>query len=279
MDLPARKPLKVGAQARFMHAEIRKMHKANGRVVLWEQAAECPCVRRTALSVSMGSLADTTGGMGNNAHPRLDCAVCSGRGYLHHSPQQIQAVLTGADGNPKRFEAWGENMLGMLSVTPLPENLPGFLDRFTIIHSVMVMRETRTRTAQTVERLRFPIVTRALDLTVGVTNVSVLYAHKANAEGIAEPGGVMTMGEAFEVTDEGEIDWSVGDDNGKAPEVGGRYSMSYFGHPSYLVVNHPHAFRDVVDPWKRPVGQEVETAMVVNAMCRLEFLGRPQTPE
>lgn len=274
MDLEAAKPNKVGAQARFTFQEFRKFHKAQGRVVVWEQAAECPCVRRTALSVSMGtSIPDATNGLGSTERARPDCEVCKGRGYLHHSPQEMQVTITSADGNPKRFEAWGENMLGMISVTCLPENLPGFLDRLTIQKSVMVLRDVRTRTGAAVEALRRPVVTRTLALAGGAASVGVLYAHKASVAGVATALDVLQVGVDFEVDADGRIDWTLGDASGRSPDEGGRYSISYYANPSYLVMNHPHIYRDAVDVWKRPAASYTESPMVVNAVCRLEFLG------
>ena len=270
MDLPVKEPLKVGAQGKFRDLEFRKMMKDKGLSLTWEQAAECPCVRRLATAVHLGGIVDRTGGKATSTEPRADCPVCKGRGYFHHSPQTVKAIVTSAESNPKRFELWGESAVGMIALTLLPENLPGYLDRFTMHGSVLVFRETRTRTAETVEALRYPIVTRTLDLETGTVEVNVLYAHRASPEGEAALDGVLTPGEDFEVVD-GKVDWTLGDDAGTAPEEGGRYSFTYYAHPAFIVLTHPHAFRDTVTQVKKPA--PVHTALPVNAIAKLEFFG------
>jgi hypothetical protein len=271
MDLRAKPLPKSGTQAKFMLAEFRKMMQADGLHVVWEQAAECPCARKLASAVSLGSITDRTENRGTSSEPRVDCPVCKGKGYFHHSPQEIRAIVTAAESNPKRFELWGENAVGMIRLTLLPENLPGYLDRFTFAESVILFRETRTRTGETVESLRYPVVTRTLDLqATGETTVNVLKAHKASLSGVAALDGDLVVGEDFEVVD-GKIDWTLGDTSGRAPEVGGRYSMSYYASPAYVVLTHPHVFRDTIDPFKRPA--PIQKSMVVQAICRLEFYG------
>ena len=244
-----------------------------GLALTWEQAAECPCARRTPAVITSitSTVLDRTQGRSTTDEPQPDCPVCDGRGYFHHSPQQIKGIVTSAESKPERFSMWGEHAVGMISVSLLPEHLPSYLDRFTLGTSVQLFRETRTRTSAVVENLRYPIVSRSLQLVGGATEVGATHAHKANADGTASANGGLTPGQDFVVTAEGAIDWSLGVASGTAPALGTRYSISYYAHPSYLVINHPHVARDTVVKHKKP--QPGEVALPVNALCRLEFWG------
>jgi hypothetical protein len=270
VDLQARRPPKRNPVADFRAEEFRKFLFGKGLRLTWEQAAECPCVSRTGGLVSLGTVVDLTGGQGHTAEPRPDCEVCRGNGYYHHSPQEVVAAVTGAASNPERFAIYGEAAKGMVSITLMPENLPGFLDRFTMKESVMEFRETRARGAGAVEALRYPVVVRSLDLQGGRQSVGVLAAQKADAGGVTTPDDALTPGVDFEITDDGRIDWTPGDDLGTAPAEGGRYSISYYTHPRFLVIDNPHVFRDTQVQVKSPNTRP--QAMPVHCMARLEFL-------
>lgn len=269
--LPPRKPPKLGVRADFKPEEFRKIIFTDGLTLIWEMAQECPCARRTAATVTLGNMVDATGGEGHTAEPRMDCVVCGGRGYFHHSAQEIVGIVTDARSDPRRFEVWGgENALGMVSISLLPENLPGFLDRFTMKNSVQLFREVRTRTADVVEALRYPVVPRVLDLQGGEQTIAVLHAYKAGADGVAPADGLLTVGVDFDVTVDGKIDWTKGIANGKAPVEGGRYAMAYYAHPRWVVVNHPHAIRDTNVGFKKSAPEH--QPLPVQAVCKLEFL-------
>jgi len=76
----------------------------------------------------------------------------------------------------------------------------------------------------------------------------------------------------FTVDPQGRVDWTLGIGLGTAPVEGARYSMSYYAHLAYVVVSHPHDFRDTITQIKQP--EPSHTPMLVQAMARLEFYGR-----
>lgn len=268
MQLPSRVPTKLGPRVDFKPEEFRKFLFKAGIKLKWEQAQECPCKRRSdEVTLDVGFSVPTSS---RTAENRIDCPVCKGKGYFHHSPQTVVAGVTSAVENPERFRPYGSVAPGMISITLLPEHLPSWGDRFTMLDSVILYRETREREA-VVESLKLPIVSRSLDLAQGPRDVAVLHAHKANANGTTTSALGLDIGTDFSVTVDGEIDWTLGDAAGTAPAVGDRYAMAYYAHPRYIVIDHPYAFRDTFVKKKLPTETFAPLPVLCNA--RLEFLG------
>lgn len=266
MQLPSRQPTKLGPRVDFRPEEFRKFFFKAGLNLVWEQAQECPCKRPTAdysLQVSLNSTARTH-------ESRVDCAKCKGRGYFYHSSQTVRAIVTSASENPERFRLYGEFATGMINISLLPEHLPSYGDRFTMSDSVLLYRETKIRTAQAVEEPRFPIVTRSLDLSTGGTQVGVLNLHRSNLDGTCTDAGALVEGTDFVVNASGNLDFTLGDSNGNAPTTNTRYAVSYYAHPRFVVVDHPHAFRDTFIKQKSTTVDFKPLPIQCNA--KLEFL-------
>ena len=266
MDLPSRKPIKLGPRVDFRPEEFRKFIFKHGLDLTWEQAQECPC-KRSSSEYSLGVSLQVTD---KTSEARVDCVQCKGRGYFHHSPQVIKAVVVNASENPERFRVYGEFATGMIAISLLPEHLPAYGDRFTMKDSVLLFRETKVRTQNAVETPRFPIVTRSLDLAGGQATLGVLNAHKANADGTCTADGALSVGVDFEITENGDLDFTIGDQAGTAPAEKTRYSVSYYAHPRFVVIDHPHAFRDTFVKTKAP--DTVFRPLPVQCHAKLEFL-------
>tara|TARA_B100000575_G_scaffold294646_2_gene312626 strand:+ start:1181 stop:1999 length:819 start_codon:yes stop_codon:yes gene_type:complete len=266
VQLPSRQPVKLGPRVDFRPEEFRKFFFKAGLDLTWEQAQECPCKRATAdytLEVSLNSTARTH-------EARLDCQQCKGKGYFYHSPQTVRAIVTSAAENPERFRQYGEFATGMINISLLPEHLPSYGDRFTMSDSVLLFRETKVRGFDAIEKTRFPVVTRELDLSTGSTQVGVLNLHRANADGTCTDAGALVQDVDFTVDANGDLDFTLGDANGNAPSNGTRYAVSYYAHPRFVVVDHPHAFRDTFVKTKSPTVDFRPLPIQCNA--RLEFL-------
>jgi hypothetical protein len=195
---------------------------------------------------------------------------------LYHSPHEIRAIFTSAKDKPDLLATYGEMSRGMASFSLLPEHLPSVRDRFTLLDSVMVYRETRTRTLDdsgspaTVEGLRYPIASRTLDLAAGETTRSVLHCYKTNAAGIALAGGELVEGTDFVVDGDGKVNWSLGISLGTSPAVGARYSLSYYCAPRYVSVDIPHTIRDTWTKTKAAVPGFV--ALLSQTTAMIDFL-------
>jgi len=268
VDLSVDAPVKLGPVADFDLPGLRKHLYAKGIDLVWEQANVCPCSRQQdsnmGIDLGVGVTVDTQ-------MRRPDCVLCDGRGYYYHSPITIRAQVVGYKSNPALFsQLGGEYMEGTVMVTLQPEHLPAQQDRLTAVHRVTIYREVRERTAATVERLRYPIVTRTLALSAGSTEVNVLAAQKASAAGLSTAADALVNGTDFDVVG-GEIAWFKGDALGTAPAVGDRYAMSYYIHPRWIVVDHPYVGRDTHTKPKQSTREH--TALMVQCMARLEWLG------
>jgi hypothetical protein len=134
-----------------------------------------------------------------------------------------------------------------------------------------LMQDSHTRTAQTVESLRFPITPRTLRLSTGNESVNTLYAVKTGADWRVDPSDyVLTEGVDFEVTLQGRIDWTLGDAGGTAPVEGARYAFSYFSNPRFLVVDpgFPRSTRT-----RRKAVTDTPQQLAIRSICRALWLG------
>jgi len=270
MDFPPRIPAKLVPRSDMAPEELRRVINQRGLRTAWEQAADCPCVRLSQ-GVNSGFGYATLATDKTTAEARPDCEVCKGLGYFWHSSQNILAQISSAFTQPQAFASWGEYAKSMVSITTLPEHIPGLFDRFTLRDSVLVFRESRRRSAATVEALRFPIVSRSLDLATGPKTVDVLYAHRTDTAGIALLTDILTPDTDFVVDGAGKIDWTLGDANGKAPLEGAYFAMSYYARPRYVVVDYPHSFRDTWIKNKAPT--PTYAPLPVQVVAQLEFTG------
>lgn len=235
----------------------------HGLVVTWEQSAECPCARD---SETLGLVLDAAVGsnVGTTRQARIDCPTCSGRGYRYHSEQDIQATVVGAAQNPDRFRAYGEMARGMVSVSTLPEHRLNLGDRITPKSSVQLYRETHTYGGENPSSTRYPIAPRELDLTPAAVTTGVMDVYVTDLAGLAQVGGEKVEGVDYTVDGNNKIDWV------NPPVVGARWSISYYGHPVYLVTDLPHPYRDTRVKFKLPAVSFV--SLPINAICALEFL-------
>lgn len=248
---------------------LRKEIFQHGRSIRVQKAAACPCQRQ----LTAGTPAKTV----NTKEPRPDCSLCEGKGYFYYATQDIEALALDAQFNPERFALYGERATGMIRFTFLPEHMPGWLDRITLLDSVAQYNEVITKGSSAIESTRYPIQTRsvvvgtAADNTVAETiQVRTLYVRKANAQGVVT-GSELVESTDFVVTSDGKIDWTLGVGLGTAPATGERYSVSYFMHPVYVVKSLPYTQRNNYSTKKSAT--EFVQEMPVLADAWLEWLG------
>ena len=265
MILGSRIPPKLNPRADFKPEQFRKVIISHGMDIRWEQAAECPCSQTTgAHGFSL------TGASGDAEQARVDCPACHGKGYLYHSAQTIRAVVTGARKEEQRHGPAGatEYGRGQIGITLLPEHLPTYGDRLTIMDSAMIYRETLKRGSGATDTPRYPISPRSHDLEGGQVSFGVRHLIPANAQGIVDPAGALEEGSDFTVDGEGAIEWI------NPPNEGDRFSVTYYAHPTYIITNHPHAVRDTYVNVKAPAPYHAE--LPVYAEAQLEFYGTPE---
>jgi|6_EtaG_2_1085325.scaffolds.fasta_scaffold08301_3 hypothetical protein len=268
-------PKKIKPRVDFDIGSFRQRVYEKGLYMTWEMAGECPC--NTVVTVGDGgSVYGRQNRSADTGEPRVDCPSCNGTGLIYHSSQTVRGLVIGAENDFDRFRLYGEYATGMVGITLLPEHVPGILDRFTIMDSLIVFKETRKRTTAVVEELRYAIGTRSVivgteaDQTESETQeLSALYAIKATTNGVIS-GNELVIGTDFTITSSGKIDWTLGIAAGTAPTEGEYYAFTYFAHPRYVVANHPHVLRDTRT--KRKTASEQVTHLPVKVDCLLEFL-------
>ena len=267
--LPSSAPSRLSPRVDFREEQFRRLVLTKGVDVAWEMCAECPCSRKSSDLPMSGFLTvgQTTSSTGES---RPDCPTCDGRGFYWHSEQEIKAIVASGKGTGERRDH-GDYLRGTVQLSLLPEHLPGVGDRFTIVDSVLVYKETLVRSAGVIQKTRYPIEGRTLSLSSGETTLDVLQMIKADDEGLTQVGSTLEKGTDFTVTANGEIDFTLGDALGSAPSVNQRFSITYYAKPRYYVQDHPHTHRDTTNKYKKTTEQP--QTMVVQCTAALEFLG------
>jgi len=141
-------------------------------------------------------------------------------------------------------------------------------DRFSILDSAIVYRETLIRGSGPTDTPRYPIATRSHDLASGNLEFGVRYLIVADDTGEVNPADTLTEGADFDVTEAGAINWI------NPPAEGRRFSVTYYAHPVYIITNHPHAIRDTYINAKAPAPYHAE--LPIYAEAQLEFYGSPE---
>jgi hypothetical protein len=218
----------------FNEAAFNQMLDGYGLDCIWEQAADCPCRNN-----------DQTD------QPDINCPVCDGTGTEYYNPIQLQAVFADAGTfEPDELNQMGQYWHGDLVATVRPEFTMGFLDRVTLRNSVIWFSETvprlppsdtRVINAGGYQPLRYPVASRSIKYVrdddiecsdILVENVDRLTFFRGRSLVVAE------RDVDFQVTDDGWIDFSLGDANGNAPAVNQLFSIRYFFNPVFVVTSH-----------------------------------------
>jgi len=256
----------------------------HGRPTLWEKSGACPC-RNNA----------------ETAQPNAMCPVCGGLGTEWYDGQVINVIYDNLESNKDTMIAFGTWSFGTARLTMRSEYRPGPRDRYTLLSSVMIFSEKRTRRAVR-ERPRYPIASIQTELMVTKPdgelvkrNVrqSVMRLRKMTPAGL--PGDVLSVGldcaivqdqkvpvvdasayaafglptEGGDVVIGGSLDWTLGDQRGTAPKVGEQYAITYLYHPRYEVVTFNHAIRDDKSKQKAP-DMRIER-LPLEIMCKLDW--------
>jgi len=264
MILNSRTPVKLTPRADFKPEQFRKTIFSHGLNVRWQQASECPCSQDSSdYGFTTSTLASSSGALNKS---RSDCPVCKGRGYLYHSSQTIKAVVTGARKQDDRFSQVGasEYSEGSIGLTLLPEHLPAFGDKFTLLQSAIVYRETLVKSAGNTDNTRYPIVSREHDLTGGKISFGVRYLIPANDQNEVVQNTNLVENTDYTINN-GVITWI------NPINQGLRFSIEYYANPVYIVTNHPHVIRDSMRAFKAPTPYHIE--LPVYAEAKLEFYG------
>jgi len=268
MQLPSRQPPKLTPRVDFNAEDFRRFIFSQGLRVKWQQAARCACS-----DTDTGFTTTLSSSTGARRH-RPDCTACDGRGYLYHSAQEIRAIVTGARKADERFSSAGgsEYADAEAGFTFLPEHLPAPGDRLTLLDAEIVFRELIIRGEGDTDALTYPPAERAHDLDTGAQLFSVRYVRAAGLDGVILP---RTYAEGEDFTAEGAgLTWT---DPTDAPPPGSRVSVTYYTHPSFIVIDTPRAVRDAWRARKAPAPYPI--TLPIHARAALEQYGAPRGEE
>lgn len=247
----------TGQRVDFKPDQFDLVIETKGYLLLWERAALCPC----------SPVTDQT------EQPDPNCELCEGSGWLFFGAptaqdtsgyevddiQQkmiddtggmlIRGIITGAQTQPDPYDVMIRRTPGLMNVTVRRENKLGYYDKITALDAEIVFSEVLEATG-----------TELLEARYLITGVNYLRSE----------GTVYKADVHFEIY-KGQIRWFPS----SIPATGTRLSLHYLCHPTWLVVEHPHAARvtsklfKTANP-KTPTGDPRK--LPVQALVRYEFL-------
>jgi hypothetical protein len=281
-ELPAGKQKETGKSS-FDNDELIRHVELLGARVAWSRASVCPCRNFT----------------GETQQPDPTCVKCQGRGFFFFGPDnytapeqagtltQLQQAILADDGAAvirtlftrsthitDPYDLLGTWTRGSMFVTVRPENKIGYYDRLVNLDAEVCYTELIeidldvNATAQT-----------GVTINAGLVD-PIRLRYRATAVNRVDTVTAQYRGsEHFLLTDTGDIDWIA---DVPTPDTSRdidnsilRFSVHYNMHPTWLIVEHPHVFRET--PARKKVRNRVTpfgtpTAHPIQALARLEFL-------
>lgn len=262
LPLPPRNLTK--ARVDFNTDDFAKLIAQKGLNLKWRQASQCPCsVQTQDLNLDLNFIGANAPDQSIDTDNNGDCPVCTGGGIVHHSAQIIQGIVASAEGDylNARFGGYRD---GLVNITVNPEHLPSFGDKFEILDSVMLYSQSVPDNAQNTLSLRFPAQSRTMTLATGDVTLSVTYATYSDATTHKTQDVELVEGVDFNVVD-GDIVWI------NKPANVGKFSFTYYIHPTYTVVAFPNSVRDT--HIRKKSLDEKNAPLPIRVQCKLEFLG------
>lgn len=204
----------------------------------WYATVRCPCGR--------------TG----ESSPDRVCPVCAGKGWIYPLQQSVVLLATGLRRDFRGVADVAQAFYtGEAQFTVRAECAPSYQDRIVLddcrtTKTALLTRKSNPATVH-VEDLNYPIVAQEYTTSTGTTaTLDVLYLRPQKADGY--PDSALVKGTDFDITAGGDLDFTKGDVNGKAPGLGRFYTISYKTRPVFRVMTFPHAVRQTKSAWLNP---------------------------
>lgn len=245
----------TGRRVDFRTDEYILAIETKGYRLAWSRASYCPCK----------PINDQTD------QPNPNCTICEGSGWIRFRPagavineditgelDDVQQAIVGADsavirgimtGITNKREPYDQvlpRLEGVMNVTVRHENKLGYHDRIVNLDSSVVYSQVHDYVGGLPMPLRYPV--RAVNLMRSETKT---YAEEVD----------------FTLSS-GNVQWI----SGKEPPTDERLAIHYLTHPTWRVIEHPHAMR--LTPVKRKTESAVgdPKPLPVQAVCKLEFM-------
>ena len=246
-----------GQRVDFRPTQFDLAIETKGYLLAWERSTICPCAPIVA----------------QTEQPDPTCELCSGSGVIYFSApnaqdlseydldpiqQQIlddsgamviRGLIMSVQSQPDPVDSVTRRTPGTAQLTVRHENTLGYYDRITALDAEIVFAETLVADGESELEARY--------LITGINylrSVDTVYAPDVDYEILA-----------------GKIKWYAG----REPVADTRVTIHYLCHPSWLIIEHPHAARVTLNKFKVPAPKSPAgdpRKLPVQALIRYEFL-------
>jgi hypothetical protein len=267
VDLTTKVQSKTKSRVDFNIKDFRRLLDQKGLRVEWTRRASCPCsISTSEYSLDLTDVNDTFGQV--NYHP--ECTQCNGKGMATISTQEIKAIVTGITGDFVTTDM-GTVSLPQIKLTLLPEHLPSYADKFTLLDSAMIRNEILNYdVGQAVGPvykipLTYPAVERTLELANGNESHAITSVFITDNDGVTQPALADNLYLYHSNTNSMQLQGSTPGNDTIA--IGKNVSVTYYAKPTFSVFGHPYSIRDT---FVRTNSNEVHSSLVVQVIAQLE---------
>lgn len=247
----------TGQRVDFKPEQFELIIETKGYLLAWTRAGICPCI----------SPSDGT------QQPDPNCSICDGQGLTYFgtsTPQDltdytftdlqqsiiddqnamiIRGVITNITNTQDRIDQISNWVEGDANLTVRADNKLGYLDRVVGLDCKIAYTERLEADGTSTLSTRYPVI-----------EMNQLRSYSS----------VYVLDTDFEIAIDGSITWLTG-----PPEVDTVLSAHYLCHPTWIIINHPHAARVSSRLYKTPTpttptGDPID--LPVQAVIRYEFL-------
>jgi hypothetical protein len=251
----------AGKRVDFKPDDYVLLVETKGYRLAWSRAAFCPC-KPINLQTDQS---DPT------------CTLCEGSGWLRFRPEEavinsavigeldelqqsivddnaavIRGIMTSITNKREPYDHVMARLEGTMNVTARHENKLGYHDRLVNLDSTIVFSEVLDYDGAGEITLRYPA--RYINLIRSSSQI---------------------FGEVSETNPTGDYRLEVGKvvwESGKGPPTDERLAVHYLTHPTWRVVEHPHAMRTTPVKFKTTSAVGDAEPLPVQAVSKLEFL-------
>lgn len=251
----------AGKRVDFKPDDFSLVIETKGYRLAWSRASFCPCK----------PVNDQT------EQPDPNCSLCEGTGWIRFLPEAavvnpkiigeldslqqaivsdnaavIRGIMTGITNKRQPYDQVLPRLEGVMNLTVRHENKLGYYDRLVNLDSTVIYSQVLDYDGGVSTTLRYPA--RYINLLRSTTQT------------FTELSSENLTGD-FQLVN-GVIQW----ESGKNPASGERLAVHYLTHPTWRVIEHPHAMRTTPVKYKTTSAVGDAKPLPVQAVCQLEFM-------
>lgn len=250
-----------GKRVDFKPDDFALAIETKGYLLLWERAIECPCTPVTTQTEQPDPNCELCKGIGVIYFGASDAQILSE--YTLNDLQQhlvdttggmvIRGLINTVTSKQNPYDVIGKWVEGSANLTVRHENRVGYYDKITSLDSRIVFKEVIVADGTNTLPTRYPVI-------------GVNYMRTVDTE--------YTSGAEFYI-ENGVITWHPGN----VPDENTRFAVHYLCHPTWLIIEHPHAVRVTSNLFKTktpttPTGEPRQ--LPIQAAMRYDFMPSPE---